>query len=150
MPKYISSVVLLIILSISTIACEKSNIAPLADGKPSKVLLKISAPDTVYLPAKLLITIQLSNISSEVIELMESTPCTIFRWHIVNAEDKIIQSKPNKLCIQSVAFSTLNAHQSIAQPYQISLNTNHYVANSRYRLIYKFWRYSGQHDFAIK
>lgn len=142
---YIASVVLLITSFIGAVGCEQKN-NPKSTAQ-NKVLLKIHAPNVVYLPGKLPIILNLKNISGEAIELMESTPCSVFRWRIVDEKNKTVQSKPNQLCTQVVAFSTLNPNQNTRQAYQISLNPNNYQTNSHYRLVYKFWRHSGHHDF---
>ncbi len=154
MYKYFS--IVLFVMSVGIIGCENKNINPFEDKKlpiSNKILLKSNSPENVYLSksqTELPISIQLENISTEIIDLMESTPCSVFRWHIVDKQNKIIQSKPNKLCVQSVAFFTLNPNQHIERSYKIMLRPSLYFTNSRYSLIYKFWKHSGHHDFVIQ
>lgn len=157
MYKYFSAV-LFVMLSVGVIGCEKQRTISFIEYKNlpvnNKITLKADAPDNVYLSTKhqteLPISMQLENISTKAINLMESTPCSVFRWYIVDEQDKIIQSKPNKLCVQSVASFILNPNKYIERSYKIKLHSSHYVVNSRYRLVYKFWKYAYYHDFVIK
>lgn len=112
-----------------------------------------SAPNKIYFHPEnqtiLPITLRLKNNNTKIIKLVESNPCAVFRWYIVNEQDRVIQSKPNKLCVQILATTQLKPNEQFEKSYNIVLDSLNYVADSNYRLMYKFWKHSGYHDFKI-
>ena len=98
---------------------------------------------------KLPITLRLHNHRKRTVELTASTPCAVFRWQVM-AAGEVIQIKPNLLCTQVVATDRLGPAQQLEQSYLLSLDPRRYIVGGRYRLVYTFWGYPGQHDFTVK
>ena len=137
------------------VGCKTQDAQPPIDAQAS---VEIFAPDAIRLPAenqaagaimKLPITIRLRNHRKRAIELRASTPCAVFRWQVVVAGE-VVQLKPNRLCAQVVATDSLEPAQQLEQSYVLSLDPRRYIVGGRYRLVYTFWGYPDQHDFAVK
>lgn len=139
---------LLFVASMSLVGCVHKTTHIQAD-----ILLQAQAPNVIdtqaHQPIKLPITLRLNNNSLNIIELVAANPCAVFRWKILDEHHKIIQSKPNQLCIQSLATSSVNPKAQLEKSYEIILNSNRYTAGSNYYLQYKFWKYAGTHRFTI-
>ncbi|WP_462137262.1 hypothetical protein [Candidatus Mycalebacterium sp.] len=128
---------------------------PLADAPAS---VDIIASKAIRLPAEnqaagavmeLPVTVRLRNHRRQTLELSAGTPCAVFRWRVVAAGD-VVQSMPNRSCIQTVAFDRLGPARQLEQSYVLALDPRRYTAGSRYRLVYTFWGYPGRHDFTVK
>ncbi len=143
-------VALLMAVSASTTGCNAHT-----DRQPVAVEVSVVAPDAIRLPSaravmKLPVTVRLSNHDAHKIDLSASTPCAVFRWVVMTAKREVVQSKPNRLCIQVVATDTLWPARPLEQFYEITLDADRYTAGNRYHLEYQFWNYAGHHDFTVK
>ena len=94
------------------------------------------------------VTVRLYNPTSQPVQLLAGTPCSVFRWTIVSA-DKIVQTKPNQLCVQVVAIETLPSHSSTERQYEIMLDGVQYRGGKSYILRYQFWGHDGTHVFTL-
>ena len=133
--------ILVFVLSVTTLtSCETSGVS-----------LNLFAPKVISLrSATLPVTAQLQNNKREKIELMAGTPCAIFDWKVLTEEGNLVETEPNKLCSQVVAYYTLESSKRTSKDYTISLNRKLYSSGKRYRLVYTFWGYSGEHIFEAK
>ncbi|SMN02382.1 hypothetical protein SPONN_942 [uncultured Candidatus Thioglobus sp.] len=146
----------LMLFSITTGCAQKitNSANPKMTNVKNEVSVQAYAPNIIYIQTenkiKLPIEVRLTNNSINKIELIESNPCAVFRWKLLDEYNQIIQSKPNQLCVQSLAVSTLKPNTQLKKSYEITLNSALYTTGSKYRLVYQFWKYSGVHKWRIQ
>ncbi len=170
--KQIKCAVLLTLSLVGIAACIAKNAGGLpADKAPALTIAtarfyadaevsgEVSAPYAMVLPdakqaaagvMELPLTLRLRNNGKRIIGLSASTPCTIFRWSVVSAQSRTVESQPNELCVQAIASNILSPVQQVEQSYQVLLDAQRYNAGKYYRLIFSFWCYPGHHDFMVK
>ena len=164
------------LLALCTAGCNAEQIAERSAGSPAAeppplvtvrfyadahVSGEASAPSAVRLPPisragtapaviNLPLIVALHNHGKRMVEVTAPTPCAVFRWSVVDAQLHEVEAEPNGLCAQAVASDRLPPGQQVESVYQVPLHTQHYAAGKRYRLLFSFWGYHGQHDFRIE
>ena len=93
------------------------------------------------------IVLRLHNPTHHTKRLIAGTSCAILRWKILHS-NKIIQTKPNQLCHQTVATKYLPPGQTIKTTYKLILQSSLYACAKKYELQYTFWRYHGAYKFS--
>ena len=118
----------------------------------SSVTGEVSAPAVLAADGALTLPLQLRlhNHSRRALRLSESTRCTVLRWSVADAQGNTLETPPNQLCAQQVAFRRLPPEQTLAQAFNVQLTTHHYRPDKRYILRFSFWGYSGRHVFEVR
>ncbi len=102
-------------------------------------------PKTSLLTAKL----RLHNPWRSDLNLTAPTPCAIVQWQITMIDGRVVQEKPNEICVEMVARLRLDPDQTITEPLSIVLDSDAYESGA-YSLVVSFWGAKANRDFRVE
>jgi len=141
----------LIILVISVIAYINRPLPGVPDGE---IGLEIGVPvehslqagyETIPLP----VVLRLRNRTASEMTLQVADPCKVFRFVVTTSAGEFVQAGGMKdVCAQVVKSTFINPQENIEEIRQIPLDAERYQIG-QYRLMVKFWNYSGEATFNL-
>jgi hypothetical protein len=126
--------------------------ALLSGCSDDEIGFRIEAPDEVLLApdgaASFRVTGILENETRETVKLEASTVCLAEDWRILDFDGNLAATPREVVCIQMLASRELADGEVLPLAHQVEVPPGRLRPGREYRLVFEFWRYRAETEFA--